>query len=177
MENQPPIENTDAPPLLDKVVRLAQLLDLYGGLLTDRQREFMVLHYEEDLSFGEVARMHDVSRQAVHDAVKHAEAALEGYEEKLNLLGKGFVRPNTTAEEETPAEVTSASKSSSPSEISGTVPASEELRNAIASLKELHERMKRSGGILYNADGITREIGGVIDQLDGLLDHNNQESC
>ena len=33
------------------------LLDIYGGLLTTRQRELIKLHLEEDLSLGEIAAM------------------------------------------------------------------------------------------------------------------------
>jgi hypothetical protein len=64
-------------------------MDAYGALLTDKQREFMRLHYEEDLSFGEIAKDHGVSRQAIHDAVKHAEHSLEEYEGRMGLLKRG----------------------------------------------------------------------------------------
>ena len=70
-----------------KAVRVGRLLDLYGPLLTDRQRQFMKLHYEDDLSFGEIAKEFTVSRQAIHDAVKHAEQSLEEYDQKLGLSG------------------------------------------------------------------------------------------
>lgn len=59
------------------------LNDLYGELLTDKQRHFFRLHYEEDLSFGEIALQHGVSRPAVHSAVKRAEALLLDYEKKV----------------------------------------------------------------------------------------------
>lgn len=73
---------------ISKFVRIAMLLDIYGGLLTEKQKEFVELHYEEDYSFGEISQEHGVSRQAVHDAVKHAEKTLENYEEKLQILEK-----------------------------------------------------------------------------------------
>src|SRR5690606_7734233 len=86
------IEVEQGDEALGRIVRIGLLIDLYGGLLTDRQRTFIQAHYEEDLSFGEIARTHGVSRQAVHDAVKHAEAALDEYESKLRLLERGVVK-------------------------------------------------------------------------------------
>lgn len=68
------------------MIRMSLLLDAYGALLTQKQRQFMQLHYEQDLSFGELAREFGISRQAVHDSVKHAERTLENLESKLNLL-------------------------------------------------------------------------------------------
>ena len=52
------------------------LFDCYGGLLTDKQRELFDLHYNQDLSLGEIAENEGISRQGVHDAIGRAEAAL-----------------------------------------------------------------------------------------------------
>ncbi|NQU44204.1 hypothetical protein HQ520_13020, partial [bacterium] len=70
----------------EKLVEASRLLDVYGSLLTERQREFMRLHFEQDLSFSEIAREYDISRQAVHDSVKHAVQALQNLEEHLHLV-------------------------------------------------------------------------------------------
>ena len=71
---------------LTRMLRMSMLLDTYGSLLTEKQREFMRLHYEQDLSFGEIASEYGVSRQAIHDSVKHAEQTLENLEKKLLLV-------------------------------------------------------------------------------------------
>lgn len=71
---------------LERNVQINRLFDVYGELLTERQREFMAMHYREDLSFAEIANGISVTRQAVHDAVKHATTALEKFEERLGLL-------------------------------------------------------------------------------------------
>ncbi|MBQ1433089.1 MAG: YlxM family DNA-binding protein [Ruminococcus sp.] len=62
------------------------LLDLYGCLLTEKQRNIMNMYYNDDLSLGEIAQQCSISRQGVHDAVKHCEKALTDYEQKLGLL-------------------------------------------------------------------------------------------
>ena len=72
--------------IVSRILRITMLMDIYGALLTEKQRKFMNLHYEKDLSFGEIACEYRVSRQAVHDAVKRAEASLENYEQYLGLL-------------------------------------------------------------------------------------------
>lgn len=64
------------------------LYDFYGSLLTERQQNFIELYYGEDLSLGEIAEQHEVTRQAVHDTLKRAEQTLENYEEKLGLVDK-----------------------------------------------------------------------------------------
>jgi predicted DNA-binding protein YlxM (UPF0122 family) len=72
-----------------QLLEAGQLLDAYGGLLTERQRQFMRLHFEEDLSFSEIAREFSISRQAVHDAVKHAVQTLKSLEDNLQLVARG----------------------------------------------------------------------------------------
>jgi predicted DNA-binding protein YlxM (UPF0122 family) len=72
----------------EKVLRISQLLDIYGKLLTPRQTELTRMYYEQDETLGEISEDQGISRQAVHDAIKKAEAALEKYEEVLGLLQK-----------------------------------------------------------------------------------------
>lgn len=75
-----------------KRYRMSLLLDAYGDLLTEKQRNFLRLYYEEDLSFGEIARDYGVSRQAIFDSVKHGEEALERFEQALRLVATGWVQ-------------------------------------------------------------------------------------
>jgi len=72
--------------LVERRVHLALLYDFYGPLLTDRQRRFIELHYHQDWSLGEIAAAFGISRQAVHDLVRRAVAALEEYEARLGLV-------------------------------------------------------------------------------------------
>jgi predicted DNA-binding protein YlxM (UPF0122 family) len=72
--------------MIDKVTRVVNLYDLYGTLLTERQREMVEMYYFDDWSLAEVADHLGVSRQAVHDNIRRAEEQLEAYEKALSLL-------------------------------------------------------------------------------------------
>jgi predicted DNA-binding protein YlxM (UPF0122 family) len=73
---------------LEKVAWTNLLYDFYGQLLTGRQRDTIEFYYGQNLSLGEIAAELEVTRQAVHDALKRAELLLGRYEEKLGLAGK-----------------------------------------------------------------------------------------
>jgi len=64
----------------------SMLLDFYGELLTEKQRECYDLHYNEDLSLSEIAEQAGISRQGVWDNIRRAEAALREIEEKTGLI-------------------------------------------------------------------------------------------
>ena len=49
----------------NQTYRMTMLLDFYGEILTQRQREFFDLYYNEDLSLAEIAENYDISRQGV----------------------------------------------------------------------------------------------------------------
>jgi hypothetical protein len=66
----------------------ALYFDFYGALLTEKQRDIFDLHYQQDLSFGEISEIRGVSREAVYDLLKRTEAALKFYESKLKLVKK-----------------------------------------------------------------------------------------
>jgi len=73
---------------LEKTNHVILLIDMYGELLTEKQQNYLTMYYEEDLSLSEIADILDVSRNAVHDQIKRALIALEGYEAKLGLIKK-----------------------------------------------------------------------------------------
>ena len=69
-------------------IELAWLTAFYGGLLTDKQRQVLTLHCEEDLSLAEIAQEAGVSRQGVHDMLTRAAQRLFDMEEKLGMAAR-----------------------------------------------------------------------------------------
>ena len=86
--------------------QISLLLDIYGSMLTPKERDALELYYNEDLSLREIAdnerterasRMEEgeratISRQGVRDAIKRAEAKLFDMEERLELAKKTAAR-------------------------------------------------------------------------------------
>ena len=70
----------------NQAYRMALLFDFYGDMLTERQREFYDLYYNEDLSLSEIAENYGISRQGVRDVIVRAEAALTELEDKTGII-------------------------------------------------------------------------------------------
>lgn len=68
-----------------KDLKITFLLDFYGDMLTEKQREVIDAYYNEDLSLAEIALDRDITRQGVRDAIKRAEQQLLEMEERLGL--------------------------------------------------------------------------------------------
>lgn len=62
-----------------------RLWDLYGGLLTEKQREITGLYLECDLSLGEIAEEKEMSRAGVSDCLHQSRRKLEEAEGKLHF--------------------------------------------------------------------------------------------
>ncbi|WNQ13704.1 putative DNA-binding protein [Paenibacillus aurantius] len=77
---------------LAKTTRVNLLYDFYAPLLTEKQRTFLSCYFHDDLSLGEIASEFEISRQAVYEHIKRAEATLEEYENKLQLWEKHVQR-------------------------------------------------------------------------------------
>ncbi len=70
---------------LTRKVELNWLMAFYGGMLTEKQRQVLTLHCEEDMSLGEIAQEAGISRQAVHDLLTRAAHRLFEMEERLGV--------------------------------------------------------------------------------------------
>lgn len=75
----------------NQTFRMTMLFDFYGELLTERQKEFYELYYDEDLSLAEIAENYGISRQGVRDVIVRAEAYMTEIEDKTGLV-KRFVQ-------------------------------------------------------------------------------------
>ena len=62
------------------------LFDTYGGMLTEKQQEYLDMRYNQDLSLGEIAQELGVSRQAVNDNLTRTEALLRRMEENIGSV-------------------------------------------------------------------------------------------
>lgn len=69
---------------IENIVEKGELLDCYGELLTKRQKDCLDLYYNENLTLAEIADYFHISRQAVHDAMRHGEEQLLSYEAALH---------------------------------------------------------------------------------------------
>ena len=73
---------------MENFIYFNELYDLYGCLLTDKQREYFEDYYFNNLSFSEMAEAYDVSRNAIFKQSHITTDKLEEYENKLGLLKK-----------------------------------------------------------------------------------------
>ena len=73
---------------MGKDLKISTLLDFYGEMLTDKQRDVIELYYNEDLSLAEIAEHENITRQGVRDSIKRGEQMLFSLEEKLGLAQK-----------------------------------------------------------------------------------------
>ena len=73
---------------MEKYVYLNELYDLYGELLTLKQRKYFESYYFNNLSYGEISEKYSVSRNAIYHQLKLIEEKLYFFEEKLKLYSK-----------------------------------------------------------------------------------------
>lgn len=73
---------------MEKIVRQSMLYDFYGELLTEHQKRVYEDVVNNDMSYSEIAKENNISRQGVYDMIKRCDKILEEYEEKLMLVHK-----------------------------------------------------------------------------------------
>jgi len=72
----------------NKKLTLTLLFDFFGELLTQKQREYFDLYYNEDMSLSEIAENAGISRQGVRDMLVRAETSLLDYEAKTGVVAR-----------------------------------------------------------------------------------------
>ena len=73
---------------MEDVVFYNELYDLYGELLTEKQRKYFEDYYFDNLSFSEMADNYGISRNAVFKQLHIVLDKLEEYEKILSLREK-----------------------------------------------------------------------------------------
>lgn len=107
----------------DNTVTKALLFDFYGELLTDKQKEYFDLRYNEDLSLAEIAELGGLSRQGVWDILRRAEETMRHMEEKTGIVRRYLERRTAIA--------------SIRRELDGLLPENEQTRALLARLDGL----------------------------------------
>ena len=82
---------------MENNVKISILLEIYGNLLTEKQRTLLENYYNQDLSLSEIAENEQITRQAVRDNIKKGENKLFEYEEKLGIMKKTKVQEEQIA--------------------------------------------------------------------------------
>ena len=70
----------------NKKIYMSMLFDFFGDLLTEKQREYFDLYYNEDLSLSEIGESAGISRQGVRDIIVRAEKTLLDLEKKTGVV-------------------------------------------------------------------------------------------
>lgn len=73
---------------MKELVYYTLLYDIYGNLLTDKQRSYFEEYYFKNLSLSELGDKYKISRNAVHKQLKETIKRLENYESNLKLAKK-----------------------------------------------------------------------------------------
>ena len=73
---------------MEKIVKVAELYDIYGPLLNEKQRDVINCYYNEDLSLQEIAENNNKSKQAISDMMTRSVDKLFEFEDELSLLEK-----------------------------------------------------------------------------------------
>ncbi len=73
---------------MPKNLELSYLIDFYGDVLTEKQREVLEQYYNDDLSLAEIAENFSITRQGVRDSIKRGEAILLDLEAKVGFANR-----------------------------------------------------------------------------------------
>jgi predicted DNA-binding protein YlxM (UPF0122 family) len=136
-------------------IRIATFFSIYGPLLSERQRRFIDLHYNEDLSLSEIAEGEGISRQAVFDAIKQGKKRLARFESVLHMGERALAGQEPTA---------GAAEMAAGTAGAGTATAAPGDASKIRECLEELDQMARSG-VIYD----TRRVKEVTQEIRGSL--------
>ena len=78
--------------VFEKNLNIPRLLDIYGDLLTERQKTLTDIYYNDDLSLSEIAENEGITRAGARDIIKKAENKLLEFENVLHVLRDSDLR-------------------------------------------------------------------------------------
>lgn len=84
--------------MFEKNLNISLLLDFYGDILTERQKDMLDMYYNDDCSLSEIAENYSISRQGVRSVLKKGETILIEMEEKLGLVARFIKMRNKSTE-------------------------------------------------------------------------------
>lgn len=73
--------------LVEKLKTIKQL-DVYGNMLTTRQRETLEGYLLYDITLTELATLHSTSRQAIFDIIQKTIKSLAEFEDKIGIVAR-----------------------------------------------------------------------------------------
>jgi len=117
----------------NQAYRMALLFDFYGDTLTERQKEFYDLYYNEDLSLSEIAENYGISRQGVRDVIVRAESALTELEDKTGIIRRFHVMQDQIRSIQADVEAIQARNAGSDPEIDA---AAERIVSVLGKLRQ-----------------------------------------
>ena len=135
-------------------IELSQLFDLYGNMLTDKQKDAFDLYYNQDLSLSEIAELMSITRQGVRDLIVRGEATINELETKLSLFKKSVSSANSKP------EIIEAIENASILDFSLI----NELEGAIKDIKALNDRRLFSDDLEQKLDNLllkTEKLRGI----------------
>lgn len=71
--------------MMNDVFYLNDLFDIYGELLTDKQRDYFKDYYFNNMSYGEIADKYNISRNAIYKQLGSATDKLNELEDILKI--------------------------------------------------------------------------------------------
>lgn len=111
-------------------LEMTLLYDYYGDLLSQRQRDCFDMHYNQDMSLGEIAEELGISRQGIHDNISRAEDFLLRAEAAIGCMRRAECVRGAVAQLRQIAAV--LEENSDPS----VCDSAEQIRSVLSSLEE-----------------------------------------
>jgi len=74
---------------MEKNIKVSILCDIYGNLLTEKQKDILDLYYNQNLSLAEISEEIGITRQAVRDSIVKGERKLFRFRRKTRNYEKG----------------------------------------------------------------------------------------